>query len=106
MTRSVILVPALWLFIFATAALTLRAHAQSLPQGLTCGLSYWDDDGIFDDNTCNGVHTVGLDLLYYTCIDSYTDYCQGCNCLGACLPSVFGRSECLAWGWFWGPHAA
>jgi hypothetical protein len=39
-------------------AVPLSARAQALPQGLTCGLSYLDDGGNSEPNTCNGVYTV------------------------------------------------
>ena len=73
------------------------AQAQSLPQGLTCGLSYYGDGHAIEDNACNGVATLGLRSGpgIYVCYDSADTTCNLCSCEAPCQ-TVPGFSYCMS----------
>src|SRR5258708_25061919 len=64
-------------------ALALEARGQSLPEGLTCGLSYLADDRLAEDNACNGISTIRRSQGYAEC-DSTDAICSNCLCVSAC----------------------
>jgi hypothetical protein len=86
------------------SALTLPpalAQAQSLPQGLTCGVSYADRQcnvfggncgpSITSDNTCNGVHTLKVGQYFPSCSPCSACACATvCNSGNSCQVQAFG----------------
>jgi len=76
---------------------TATAQAQSLPQGLTCGLSYYGDGHAIENNACNGVATLGLRSGpgIYVCYDSVDTTCNLCSCEAPCQ-TVPGFSYCMS----------
>jgi hypothetical protein len=89
-------------FLFvAIAQLSMRATAQ-LPEGLTCGLTYFADGEIRENNSCNGVPTFTLFGGLATCY-GYDQYCSPCQCLDLCDPVRF---TCTIYSLYYGPQAA
>jgi hypothetical protein len=84
----------------AAMVLPFVAYAQSLPEGLTCGLSYLGDGTIWENNSCNGVSTFNFDYAYFPCT-GIDQYCTGCFCADAC---IFGTCDEL--GYYYYPRAA
>src|SRR5262245_34149800 len=69
----------------AVAGLSFNALGQSLPEGLTCGMAYFADGEIRENNACNGVYTYTAFFGFYTC-QGFDEYCRPCACLDQCDP--------------------
>ena len=86
--------------LLCAATLPLIARAQSLPEGLTCGLSYLGDAVLWENNSCNGVSTFGYQYGYFPCNGRDSD-CFPCNCATTCI-----AGSCLELGYAFSLQAA